>query len=324
MAARRERGLFDPDAPPGESPFDHHVYVICSDGDIEEGVSHEVSALAAHQRLGNLIVLWDDNQISIEDDTNIAKSEDVAARYAAYGFHVQCVDWRGDDGYREDVEALHRALEAARDETGRPSFIQLRTIIGWPAPNKQNTGKAHGNALGADEVATTKEILGFDPARSFAVEDNVLAHAGGGPAGPGRSTRSGRQGSTPGPPPTPTGMPCSSGSPLEPYPTAGPAPCRSSRPIPRGWPRGRPRARSSTPSHPNSRNCGAARPTWPRATSPPSRASRRSRRRSTRRRSFRPTGTGERSTSESGSTGWAPSSTASCSTAAPARTAPRS
>ena len=177
MAARRERGLFDPDAPPGQSPFDHHVYVICSDGDIEEGVSHEVSALAAHQRLGNLIVLWDDNQISIEDDTNIAKSEDVSARYAAYGFHVQCVDWRGDDGYREDVEALHRALEAARDESSRPSFIQLRTIIGWPAPNKQNTGKAHGNALGADEVAATKEILAFDPARSFVVEDNVLARA---------------------------------------------------------------------------------------------------------------------------------------------------
>ncbi|HET8682640.1 MAG TPA: transketolase [Micromonosporaceae bacterium] len=181
MAARRERGLFDPDAPPGSSPFDHHIYVFCSDGDIEEGVSHEVSALAGHQRLGNLVLLYDDNEISIEDDTRIAKSEDVAARYEAYGWHVQTVDWRtghaeqGD--YHEDVEALHAALLAARAETGRPSFVALRTIIGWPAPNKQNTGKIHGSAMGAEEVAATKKVLGFDPGASFAVDAEVLGHA---------------------------------------------------------------------------------------------------------------------------------------------------
>jgi transketolase len=179
MAARRERGLFDPDAAPGASPFDHHVYVFVSDGDIEEGVSHEVSAIAGHLKLGNLIVVWDDNQISIEDDTTIAKSEDVVARYAAYGWHTQTVDWRGSEGYREDVPALHDALRAAKAETGRPSFIALRTIIGWPAPNKQNTGKIHGSALGAEEVAATKERLGFDPNAHFPVDDEVLAHARG-------------------------------------------------------------------------------------------------------------------------------------------------
>ncbi|GAA0723307.1 transketolase [Dactylosporangium roseum] len=181
MAARRERGLFDPEPPFGESPFDHYVYVICSDGDIEEGISHEVSALAGHQKLGNLVVIYDDNEISIEDDTRVAKSEDVAARYEAYGFHVQTVDWRkghdaGDGVYREDVEALHAALLAARAETSRPSFIALRTIIGWPAPKKQNTGKIHGSALGAEEVAATKQILGFDPQQSFEVAGEVLTH----------------------------------------------------------------------------------------------------------------------------------------------------
>ncbi|MGH3714309.1 MAG: transketolase [Micromonosporaceae bacterium] len=178
MAARRERGLLDPDAAAGESPFDHFVYVFASDGDIEEGISHEASALAGHQQLGNLIVLYDDNHISIEDDTAVALSEDVAARYAAYGWHVQKVDWTGSgDGYHEDVEALHTAYQAARAETGRPSFIALRTIIGWPAPKKQNTGKIHGTALGADEAAATKQLLGFDPATSFAVAPDVLAHA---------------------------------------------------------------------------------------------------------------------------------------------------
>jgi transketolase len=181
MAARRERGLFDPEAPAGESPFDHHVYVICSDGDVEEGISHEAGALAGHQRLGNLIVLYDDNEISIEDDTRIAKSEDVAARYAAYGWHVQTVDWRAgraeDHDYHEDTPALFAALQEARAETERPSFIALRTIIAWPAPTKQNTGKSHGSALGGEEVAATKKILGFDPNDSFAVEDKVLKHA---------------------------------------------------------------------------------------------------------------------------------------------------
>jgi transketolase len=181
MAARRERGLLDPDAAPGESPFDHHIYVIASDGDLEEGISHEACSLAGHQKLGNLVLIYDDNEISIEDDTRIAKSEDTAARYAAYGWHVQTVDWRrgdADEGaeYHEDVAALHAALAAARAETGRPSFIALRTIIGWPAPNKQNTGKIHGSALGTDEVAATKTALGFDPAVDFPIDDKVLGH----------------------------------------------------------------------------------------------------------------------------------------------------
>ncbi|GAA2716962.1 transketolase [Micromonospora olivasterospora] len=181
MAARRERGLFDPEAEPGASVFDHDIWCIASDGDIEEGISHEASALAGHQQLGNLTLIYDDNEISIEDDTRIAKSEDVAARYAAYGWHVQTVDWRAGDAdqgeYHEDVEALYRALLAAKAETGRPSFIALRTIIGWPAPNKKNTGKIHGSALGADEVAATKQLLGFDPAQTFQVDDDVLGHA---------------------------------------------------------------------------------------------------------------------------------------------------
>ena len=177
FAARRERGLFDPEAVVGESPFDHYVYTFLSDGDIEEGISHEVSSLAGHQKLGNLIALYDDNQISIEDDTNIAKSEDVGARYEAYGWHVQHVDWRTPDGYHEDVQALHEAFDAAKAETERPSLIVLKTIIGWPAPNKQNTGKAHGSALGADEVAATKEILGFPRDAAFDVDEEVLAHA---------------------------------------------------------------------------------------------------------------------------------------------------
>jgi transketolase len=177
MAARRERGLFDPDAAPGTSPFDHYVYAIASDGDIEEGITHEASALAATQELGNLIVLYDDNRISIEDDTNVAKSEDVGARYEAYGWHVQHVDWVTADGYHENVRALYAAFENAKAETGKPSFIVLRTIIGWPAPNKQNTGAAHGAALGEAEVAATKEILRFDPAVKFPVEDDAVSHA---------------------------------------------------------------------------------------------------------------------------------------------------
>jgi transketolase len=177
MAARRERGLLDPDAAPGASPFDHHIYAFASDGDIEEGISHEVSSLAAHQQLGNLVVLYDDNEISIEDDTAIAKSEDVCARYEAYGWHVQRISFRQPGGYAEDVDALYAALVAARDHTGAPSLIALRSIIGWPAPDKQNTGEAHGSALGAAEVAATKKILGFDPAVSFPAEAQVVAHA---------------------------------------------------------------------------------------------------------------------------------------------------
>ena len=177
MAARRTRGLLDPDAAPGTSPFDHHIYAFASDGDIEEGISHEASSLAAHQQLGNLILLYDDNDISIEDDTEIAKSEDVAARYEAYGWHVQRLSWRTPGGYHEDVHALHAAFAAARDHTAAPSLIALRTIIGWPAPDKQNTGAAHGSALGAAEVAATKRILGFDPAVSFPAEDEAVARA---------------------------------------------------------------------------------------------------------------------------------------------------
>jgi transketolase len=181
MAARRERGLLDPDAGPGESPFDHHVFVLCSDGDLQEGVSAEASSLAGHQQLGNLVVIYDDNRISIEDDTRIAFTEDVSRRYEAYGWHVQDVDWTNGTGqsggeYVEDVEALWRAIEKAKAVTDRPSFINLRTIIAWPAPNAQNTGKAHGSALGEDEVAATKKVLGFDPDRQFQVDDDVLAH----------------------------------------------------------------------------------------------------------------------------------------------------
>nr|WP_308315492.1 transketolase [Streptomyces sp. ISL-100] len=177
MAARRERGLFDPDAAPGTSVFDHTVWVFASDGDLEEGISHEVSSLAGHQRLGNLVVLYDDNRISIEDDTSIAVSEDVLARYAAYGWHVQRVDWTRSGAYEEDVPALHAALSAARAETGRPSIVALRTIIGWPAPTQQNTGKIHGSALGAREAAAAKAAMGLDLDASFQVPAEVLAHA---------------------------------------------------------------------------------------------------------------------------------------------------
>ncbi|MFF5988657.1 transketolase [Prauserella flavalba] len=170
MAARRERGLLDPDARQGESLFDHHIYVIASDGDIEEGVTSEASSIAGRQELGNLVVIYDDNKISIEDDTNIALSEDTAKRYESYGWHVQVVDGG------EDVVAFEQAIEAAKAETTRPSFILLRTVIGYPAPKKMGTGKAHGAALGADEVAAVKEILGFDPEKSFQIEDEVLAH----------------------------------------------------------------------------------------------------------------------------------------------------
>ncbi|GGO24489.1 transketolase [Microbispora rosea subsp. aerata] len=177
MAARRERGLFDPDAAPGTSPFDHMIWCFASEGDIEEGISHEVSAIAGHQKLGNLAVIFDSNHISIEDDTQIALSEDIAKRYEAYGWQVLEVDWTKTGEYVEDVQALYEAMEAARAETERPTFIKLRTIIGWPAPNKQNTGKIHGSALGADEVAATKRVLGMDPGKSFDVPDEVLAHA---------------------------------------------------------------------------------------------------------------------------------------------------
>lgn len=175
-AQRFERGLFDPMAAPGTSPFDHHTYVICGDGDMQEGVTAEASSLAGHQQLGNLVVIYDSNQISIEDDTNIAFTEDVAARYRAYGWDVREVSWRTPKGYVEDVPALHDAIQAAKAETSKPSLIILKTIIGWPAPSKQNTGKIHGSALGADEAKATKVSLGWDPEASFVVPEDVLAH----------------------------------------------------------------------------------------------------------------------------------------------------
>jgi transketolase len=175
-AQRYERGLFDPDAAEGTSPFDHHVYVIAGDGDIEEGITSEASSLAGHQQLGNLIAFYDSNQISIEDDTNIALSENVAQRYEAYGWHVQTVDWKQTGEYVEDKQALYDAILAAQGVTDKPSLIILKTIIGWPSPKKQNTGKIHGSALGAEELAAVKQVLGFDPEKTFEVADEVIAH----------------------------------------------------------------------------------------------------------------------------------------------------
>ena len=186
IAQRRQRGMLDPEAAPGESPFDHHIYVLASDGDIMEGVSHEASALAGHQELSNLTVIYDQNHISIEDDTNISFSEDVGKRYEAYGWHVVTVDWRsswikgsdgGADGYVEDVDALLAAIESGQSHVDRPTLVILKTVIAWPAPTKSNTGASHGSALGGDEIAATKALLGFDPARTFEVADSVFARA---------------------------------------------------------------------------------------------------------------------------------------------------
>ncbi|MCT9088299.1 transketolase [Streptomyces sp. ASQP_92] len=177
MAARYERGLFDPEAAPGTSPFDHFVFAIAGDGCLQEGISSEASSLAGHQKLGNLILLWDDNHISIEGDTETAVSEDTVKRYEAYGWHVQRVAPKPDGDL--DPEALYDAIEAAKAVTDRPSFIAMRSIIAWPAPNAQNTEAAHGSALGDDEVAATKRVLGFDPEKSFEVADEVLAHTRG-------------------------------------------------------------------------------------------------------------------------------------------------
>ena len=178
-ASRYERGLLDPDAAQGESPFDHFVYVIASDGDLEEGITSEASSLAGHQQLGNLVVIYDANQISIEDDTDVAFTEDVAARYEAYHWHVQTVDWKKSGDYVEDVQELFDAIEAAKAETTKPSLIVLKTIIGWPSPTKQNTGKIHGSALGGDELAGVKKVLGFDPEQTFEVAPEVLEHTRG-------------------------------------------------------------------------------------------------------------------------------------------------
>ncbi|MFC9928192.1 transketolase [Streptomyces sp. NPDC127190] len=174
MAARYERGLFDPEAPQGESPFDHFVYCIAGDGCLQEGIAAEASSMAGHQKLGNLILLWDDNHISIEGDTETAVSEDTAKRYEAYGWHVQRVEPQANGDL--DPKAIFAAIQEAKAVTDRPSFIAMRSIIAWPAPNAQNTEAAHGSALGDDEVAATKRVLGFDPEQSFQVEDEVIAH----------------------------------------------------------------------------------------------------------------------------------------------------
>ncbi|MEW6944849.1 transketolase [Trueperella pyogenes] len=176
MASRRAHGLFDPNTPAGESVFDHFVYVIAGDGCMQEGVTSEASSLAGTQKLGNLVVIYDDNRISIEDDTSIAFSEDVLARYEAYGWHTQHVDWLNGGDYREDVEALFDAIEVAKKVTDKPSIIRLSTIIAWPSPTKKGTGASHGSALGDDEIRQTKEILGLDPDKSFFIEPEVLEH----------------------------------------------------------------------------------------------------------------------------------------------------
>ena len=183
-AQRYERGLFDPEAAPGTSPFDHYTYVIAGDGDLQEGVTSEAASLAGHQELGNLIAIYDSNQISIEDDTDIAYSENVRQRYEAYGWQVLEVDWRtgndmSADGYREDPPALYSAIEKAKAESGKPTLIILKTIIGWPSPGKQNTGGIHGSALGADELAGLKRELGFDPEQHFVVAPEVISHTRG-------------------------------------------------------------------------------------------------------------------------------------------------
>ncbi|MFD5600679.1 transketolase [Leucobacter sp. NPDC058333] len=175
-AARYERGLFDPQAAPGTSPFDHFVYVVAGDGDLQEGVTSEASSLAGHQELGNLIAIYDSNQISIEDDTNISFSEDVAKRYDSYGWQVIEVDWKKTGAYVEDVSELYAAIQSAQAETTKPSLIIVKTIIGWPSPGKQNTGGIHGSKLGAEELAGLKTALGFDPEQHFAVAPEVIAH----------------------------------------------------------------------------------------------------------------------------------------------------
>jgi len=178
-SARFERGLFHPEAPKGSSPFDHFIFCVAGDGDMQEGVTSEASSLAGHQKLGNLIVLYDSNQISIEDDTSIAFTENLEDRYRAYGWHVQVVDWKKTGNYVEDVAELFEAIQAAKTVTDKPSLITVRTIIGWPSPSKQNTGKIHGSALGEGELKGLKTALGFDPDKTFEVSAEVLEYTRG-------------------------------------------------------------------------------------------------------------------------------------------------
>ncbi|MFV0254100.1 MAG: transketolase [Beutenbergiaceae bacterium] len=178
MEQRRVRGLLDPDAPAGQSPFDYAVYSVVGEGCLQEGVSSETASLAGTQKLGNLIVIWDDNRITIEGHTSIAFTEDVLGRYESYGWHTQTVDWVGDGSdYVENVDALAAALAAARANTDQPSFIRLRTIIAWPSPGKQDSHDSHGAKLGADEVASLKSALNLDPAAAFDVDPAALARS---------------------------------------------------------------------------------------------------------------------------------------------------
>ena len=189
MAARRERGLFDPEAPEGESVFDRFVYVVAGDGCLQEGVASEASSLAATQNLGNLIMIYDDNRITIEGKTSISFTEDVSARYEAYGWDVQHVDWtNGGTEYKEDLQALYDAIEKAKSVTDKPSFIKLTTIIGWPLPNKQGQAAIHGSKIGADEIAALKDALGFEQ-EPFAVDQDAVAHARENAAARGKAFR---------------------------------------------------------------------------------------------------------------------------------------
>ena len=175
MAARYERGLLDPDAPAQQSVFDHSIWVICSDGDLQEGVSAEASSLAGTQELGNLNVIYDDNRISIEGDTHNAFTEDVSARYRAYGWHV--IDVAAAANGNVDLAALDAAMVAAKKETGKPTLIRMKSVIAWPAPKAQGTAGSHGSALGEDEIKATKVALGLNPDEHFAMPADVLAHA---------------------------------------------------------------------------------------------------------------------------------------------------
>lgn len=175
---RYERGLLDPDAPEGQSPFDHKVWVICGEGDVEEGVSSEASSLAGDQRLGNLTVIFDANHIQIEGDTRISLGEDILKRYQAYGWYTDEFSFIQPDGsYKEDVEGLAAVLEKAEQVTDRPKFIKVDTLMAWPTPGKTNDPSAHGSALGAEAVAGLKKTLGYDPEQSFQVDEEALAHA---------------------------------------------------------------------------------------------------------------------------------------------------
>ena len=175
MAARYERGLLDPQAPAGDSVFDHSIWVICSDGDLQEGVSAEASSLAGTQELGALNVIYDDNRISIEGDTHNAFTEDVSARYRAYGWHV--IDVAAASNGNVDIAALDAAMVAAKKETTKPSLIRMKSVIAWPAPKAQGTAGSHGSALGDEEIAATKAALGLNPEEKFAMPADVLAHA---------------------------------------------------------------------------------------------------------------------------------------------------